>query len=73
MSDINKENDLQKPFIAFSNRLAAWLLFNNVKLLRVRPDINDLSKSVYIFKNGSAIETLLEDYNEQLVLVRKEN
>ena len=68
MSDINKHNDLQKPFIAYSNRLAGFLLLNNQKLLRVRPNIQDISKDVYIFKNCPEIETLLADYNGQIAL-----
>ncbi|WP_027398374.1 DUF5659 domain-containing protein [Anaerovorax odorimutans] len=70
MKDLNtdREKDLKKPFMVFSDKLAAFLLINNIKLLRVRPDIQDFSKNVYIFKNSSEIETLIEDYNEQLAL-----
>lgn len=68
LKDLNKEKDLKKPFMVFSDKLAAFLIFNNIKLLRVRPDIQDFSKNVYLFKNSSEIETLIEDYNEQLSL-----
>lgn len=70
LKDLNtdREKDLKKPFMVFSDKLAAFLLINNIKLLRVRPDIQDFSKNVYIFKNSSEIETLIEDYNEQLAL-----
>ena len=68
MKDLNKEKDLKKPFMVFSDKLAAYLIFNQVKLLKVRPDIQDFSKNVYIFKNMKEIETLIEEYNEQLAL-----
>jgi len=68
VKDINKEKDFKKPFMVFSDKLAAYLIFNKIKLLKVRPDIQDFSKNVYLFKNESEIETLIEEYNAQLAL-----
>ncbi|MBE6034941.1 MAG: hypothetical protein E7222_09635 [Clostridiales bacterium] len=68
MKDLNKEKDFKKPFMVFSDKLAAYLIFNQVKLLKVRPDIQDFSKNVYIFKNMKEIETLIQEYNDQLAL-----
>lgn len=59
-------SDYSKPYIVFSSRLAGYLLFNKHKLVRVRPDIYDLSKVVYLFENTEDIQKAIDDFNIQM-------
>jgi len=52
-----------KGYVVFSDHLAGYLLLNSCKLIRVRPDEKDITKSVYIFNNTDNLKTTIEDYN----------
>lgn len=61
---MNNQNN-PKPFIIYSRKLAGYLLSQNCKLLKVRPNINDQFKDVYIFENTNKLIELIEDYKLQ--------
>ena len=51
-----------KGYVIFNRHLAGYLLMNNFKLERVRQDMKNDLRQVYIFENTKQLKQAIEDY-----------
>jgi len=54
----------EKDYFCFSQRLAAWLMLHNIRLLYTTRNNKDRRRLVFVFEPDSNIDYLVRQYQE---------
>lgn len=53
---------MSRDIIIMQQRMAGWLMYNGMKLLKVKKDLKDKNRNIYIFSDTDELRGLMSKY-----------
>lgn len=53
-----------KTIVITQQKMAGWLMFNGFHKIDEKPDLKDVSRKVFIFKDTPQLRETMENYNQ---------
>lgn len=66
-------NDYKKYKQIFSLRLAGYLMFNGLRIMRIHHDLKETNKDIYLFEDSDRLSELILEYNNLKSSKEKKN